>query len=215
MEGKSKRGGYRPNAGRKSKAQKAAKLVEAGILSDPPEAAKKAEEVLAVLGRPSGYKPEFATQAEKLCRLGATEREIADFFGVATVTIWRWAHAHDDFCSALRAGKEACDDRVERSLYHRAIGYSHEAVKIFMPAGAKEPVYAPYTEHVPPDVGAASLWLRNRRGEVWRDKVEVKHSGAINRAEDLSDAELEDIASGRGDRTAEAPPGADKPDRVH
>ena len=53
--------------------------------------------------------------------------------------------------------------RVERSLYERANGYSYDAVKIFMPAGAKKPVYAPYIEHVPPDVTAAIFWLKNRR----------------------------------------------------
>jgi hypothetical protein len=58
---------------------------------------------------------------------------------------------------------EVADDRVVRSLYQRSVGYSCEAVKIFMPAGAKQPVYVPYREHVPPDTAAASLWLRNRR----------------------------------------------------
>ena len=42
--------------------------------------------------------------------------------------------------------------RVERSLYERAVGYNYEAVKIFMPANAKKPVYAPYVEHISPDV---------------------------------------------------------------
>ena len=41
--------------------------------------------------------------------------------------------------------------RVKRSLYARAVGYNYEAVKIFMPANRKEPVYAPYVEHVPPE----------------------------------------------------------------
>jgi hypothetical protein len=30
-----------------------------------------------------------------------------------------------------------------------------------MPAGAKKPIYAPYVEHVPPDVTAAIFWLKN------------------------------------------------------
>ena len=30
----------------------------------------------------------------------------------------------------------------------RAVGYNYEAVKIFMPAGAKKPVIVPYIEHV-------------------------------------------------------------------
>jgi hypothetical protein len=50
-------------------------------------------------------------------------------------------------------------------------------VKIFMPAGAKQPVYAPYREHVPPDTAAASLWLRNRRKDEWRDKQSHQHAG--------------------------------------
>lgn len=172
MSDKSKRGGKRDGAGRKSKAEKAAALAADGVLTEPTK-----EEQAAPIGRPPSYKPEYAAQAEKLCLLGATDREIADFFDVSTPTIWRWAHKYDAFCNALRAGKEACDDRVERALYNRAIGYSHDAVKIFMPANAAAPVYAPYVEHVAPDVGAASLWLKNRRGDLWRDKQQHEHTG--------------------------------------
>ncbi len=128
-------------------------------------------------GRPSSYKPEFAQQAAKLCALGATDAELADFFQVTTVTIWRWQSVHEEFLNALKRGKDAADERVERSLYARATGYTHDAVKIFMPAGAKEPVYAKYQEHVPPDVTAQIFWLKNRRREEWRDKQEHEHTG--------------------------------------
>ena len=47
--------------------------------------------------------------------------------------------------------RDPCRSRVKRSLYQRAKGYSYDAVKIFMPAGADKPVYAPYVEHVSPD----------------------------------------------------------------
>lgn len=164
------RGGSRPNAGRKSKAAKAAELVASGVLTPP-------KDEPTPTGRPTDYKPEYVSQAEKLCRLGATDRELADFFEVDVRSIYRWAQAHDAFCQALKVGKEACDDRVERALYNRAVGYHHSAVKIFMPAGAEAPVYAPYTEHVAPDVGAASLWLKNRRGDLWRDKQQHEHTG--------------------------------------
>lgn len=40
---------------------------------------KKPEERLKT-GRPSKYREEFALQALKLCRLGATDKELADFF---------------------------------------------------------------------------------------------------------------------------------------
>jgi len=59
--------------------------------------------------------------------------------------------------------------RVERSLYERANGYNYEAVKIFMLAGAKQPVVVHYVERMPPDVTAGIFWLKNRDPEHWRD----------------------------------------------
>jgi hypothetical protein len=128
-------------------------------------------------GRPSSYDPDFAEQARKLCQLGATDVELADFFGVERTTIWRWSTKHGEFCNALKAGKAAADDRVEQSLYHRATGYTFDAVKIFMPAGADAPVYAPYREHAPPDTTAMIFWLKNRRPAEWRDKREQELTG--------------------------------------
>ena len=65
---------------------------------------------------------------------------------------------------------------VERSLYERANGYNYEATKIFMPAGRQKPVYAPYIEHVPPDVTACIFWLKNRDPEHWRDSQQLEHA---------------------------------------
>jgi hypothetical protein len=48
-------------------------------------------------------------------------------------------------------------------------------VKIFMLTGAKKPVYAPYREHVPPDVTAAIFWLKNRKPDQWRDAWQLEH----------------------------------------
>lgn len=127
-------------------------------------------------GRPSSYKPEYAAQAEKLCLLGATDDDLADFFGVSDRTITRWAIVYEDFCRSIKIGKAASDDRVERSLFRRATGYTYDAVKIFMPGGAQEPVYAPYREHVPPDTGAMIFWLKNRRRGEWRDKPDEQGS---------------------------------------
>jgi hypothetical protein len=65
--------------------------------------------------------------------------------------------------------------RVERSLYQRAVGYNYTAVKIFMPANRSQPVYAEYTEHVPPDVTAGIYWTKNRMPERWRDQQQIDH----------------------------------------
>lgn len=129
------------------------------------------------VGRPSDYREPYAEQAYKLCLLGSTDAEMADFFGVNELTINRWKSAHPEFCKSITRGKTEADANVAERMYQRAMGYSHDAVKIFMPAGAKKPVYAPYTEHYPPDTQAASLWLRNRQSGKWRDKTEHELTG--------------------------------------
>jgi hypothetical protein len=128
-------------------------------------------------GRPSSYKADYAKQAEKLCQLGATDKEIADFFEVDVRTIHRWKADHDEFCHSLKSGKDVADERVERSLYQRAIGYEQEEVKIFMPANAPAPVYAPFIAKIAPDTTAAIFWLKNRRPAEWRDKTAQEISG--------------------------------------
>jgi hypothetical protein len=57
----------------------------------------------------------------------------------------------------------------------RGLGYNYEATKIFMPAGSKQPVVVHYLEHVPADVGAAFIWLKNRDPDHWRDVQNVEH----------------------------------------
>lgn len=121
-------------------------------------------------GRPSDYRDEYAAQASKLAVLGATDQELADFFEVDVRTVYRWKHDHDEFCQALKVGKDIADERVERSLYQKAIGYEQDEVKIFMPANAPEPVFAPYRAKIAPDTTAAIFWLKNRRSQDWREK---------------------------------------------
>jgi hypothetical protein len=70
--------------------------------------------------------------------------------------------------------KDYADKRVERSLYQRAVGYTYDAVKMFStPNGIVE---VPYREHVPPDVAACFIWLRNWRREEWREPYVIANS---------------------------------------
>jgi len=137
-------------------------------------------------GRPTDYKPDMAVQAAKLCKLGATTADLADFFECTTRSIDRWAAKHEEFGLALKAGKAVADERVERSLFHRAVGYSYDAVKIFQYQGAV--VEAPYREHIPPDTTAAIFWLKNRKPAEWREKSEHEHKFEVTLAKD--DAKL-------------------------
>jgi transcriptional regulator with XRE-family HTH domain len=130
-------------------------------------------------GRPTLYRPELAELARKLALLGLTESEMADALNVDVGTLSEWKARHREFREAIERGGVQADAQMAERLYHRGLGYQHEAVKIFMPAGAEAPVYAPYTQRYPPDTQAASLWLRNRQPERWRDKREVDHMGSL------------------------------------
>jgi hypothetical protein len=131
------------------------------------------------MARPSKYKAEFAEQAGKLCKLGATDRELADFFGVVESTLNLWKLQYPEFSESLKQGKDEADKRVEHSLYHRALGYSHEAVKILMTKEGE--VYREdFIEHYPPDTTACIFWLKNRKPAEWRDKTDIEHSGNLS-----------------------------------
>ena len=129
-------------------------------------------------GRPSSYQEEYAGQAEKLCRLGATDDEIADFFGVSARTIYRWKNENETFCQSLKVGKAEADDRVERSLYQNATGYEfteEQAIKVKVEQYKEEVEVVEVTRHKPADTTAAIFWLKNRRKADWRDKVDLNH----------------------------------------
>lgn len=119
-------------------------------------------------GRPPTYQALFARQAERLTAQGATDADLAAFFEVNRTTIWRWREAHPEFCNALTRGKDVADAAVERSLFERATGYSHDAVKIFQHEG--KPVLVPYTERFAPDPTSMIFWLKNRQPQRWRDR---------------------------------------------
>ena len=82
------------------------------------------------------YNPAFHPKAAKaLCAKGATVAELAVAFDVAISTIWMWKINHKEFFESCRLGFDAANDRVEHSMFERAVGYTHESVNIFLPAG--------------------------------------------------------------------------------
>lgn len=122
-------------------------------------------------GRPTKYKQIFNTQAEKLCKLGSTDKELADFFEVNEDTIHEWKKVYPSFSESIRKGKILADANVADALYHRAIGYVHPDVDIKVIKN--KIVTTKLTKHYPPDTAAAIIWLKNRKKETWRDKQEI------------------------------------------
>lgn len=63
-------------------------------------------------GRPSKYKPEYAKEAAKLCALGATDAQLADFFEVSLAELAKWAFEREEFYNAITQTAE------EVAAYH-------------------------------------------------------------------------------------------------
>lgn len=126
------------------------------------------------IGRPTKFEASKCERAEKLCKLGATDKTLADAFGIAESTLNKWKLDYPEFMDALKRGKEVADAEVASKLFERATGYSHPDVHIsnFQGVITKTEI----TKHYPPDATSAIFWLKNRRPELWRDRTE--HTGA-------------------------------------
>ena len=177
-----------PTGGRKPRKRVSKKAAKKKVARKAPQkvakkkVAKKAARKVAKKtgkskgGRPSAYKAEYAEQVEKLTRLGMVDREIADFFGVSEVTINAWKKYHPEFLKSLKEGKFHADAEVADSLFKRATGYSHKDTKFATHEG-KITDHKEYTKHYAPDTVACIFWLKNRRPDLWRDKVTQELTG--------------------------------------
>lgn len=101
------------------------------------------------MARPTAYKTEYSEQVIGLCRLGATDEDLASFFGVCRATINNWKKSAPAFLDAIKEGKEQSDLNVANSLYQKALGG---------------------------DTTAMIFWLKNRRKNEWRDKIQQEVS---------------------------------------
>lgn len=116
----------------------------------------------------------------------ATLSDIADYLGVGARTVSTWMTEHEEFQQAVYARRALADDKVEKSLFDRALGYT-EPVREQRPNPVTgEPVDLTRDVHVPADVRAAQFWLQNRRPAAWRNQVHVevkgKHVDLVERA---------------------------------
>lgn len=133
------------------------------------------------MARPTKYQEAYAEQARKLCLLGYTDAELADFFEVSEATINNWKLEHSEFLESIKKGKAIADGNVTDRLYQRAMGFVAPDVDIRVIEN--KIVETPFDKYYPPDTAAAIFWLKNRQKDKWRDKqdheVTGKDGGAI------------------------------------
>ena len=180
----------------------------------------KPKDQLQKRGRKSLFRPECILIAKAAARFGAIEEEIADELGINRETFHNWKKAYPELANAIKAAKEISDAAVEKSLYQRANGYSHPAVKAFMRRDG-EIVEHHYIEYYPPDVTACCFWLKNRRPDRWRDvqNIEAQHGLYVMAERPLSEIEWIKLHASNAadleleaDKTADIARAQDKPD---
>lgn len=96
---------------------------------------------------------------EGWAREGLTIEQISKNMGIDDATLYRWKNKSNDICEALKRGKEVVDFEVENALFQNAINGN---------------------------VTAQIFWLKNRKKNQWRDKVEYEASNEeLNKVREL------------------------------
>ena len=134
-------------------------------------------------GRPTAYKPEYCELAHNYCLLGATNEELAEFFDVTP----RHHRQLDRQHSRIRDGRARGPRRCR--CPGRALPVSPAPSATATRSSARslhrgEERTISNVVHYPPDTQACIFWLRNRRRQSWREKLDTlgacrrRHGGA-------------------------------------
>lgn len=111
--------------------------------------------------------PEGLLLLEGWARDGLTDEQIAHNMGISRKTLAEWKKKYGDISDILKRGKEVVDIQVENALLKRALGYVSKEQKV-----TKDGEIIELEKEIPPDTTAQIFWLKNRKPDKWRDKVE-------------------------------------------
>lgn len=127
-------------------------------------------------GRLTEYRPEYDEQVRKLCLLGATDKEIGDFFEVTEQTINNWKKDFPSFFESIKAGKVHADLKVAQALYDSCEDRTvieTEAIKVKVGKDLEKVELVEVSKVIPADFRSQRFWLTNRKFDKWRDKHEI------------------------------------------
>lgn len=103
-----------------------------------------------------------------MARDGLTQQQIANNLGISIDTLIENKKKYSEFNNALKKGKEVIDFEVENALLKRALGYEYEEETYENGILTKK-----VKKQVAPDTTAQIFWLKNRKPNTWKDKVET------------------------------------------
>ena len=114
---------------------------------------------------------------ETFAKHGFTVDEIADALGMGRTALWRRCAANKNLRNAISNGKERMADRLEASLFRRALGMTLPDSHVSSYLG--DVTITPMTKHLPPDTLALIFALKNLRGSKWSDKQMLDVQGTV------------------------------------
>lgn len=93
--------------------------------------------------------PEGLLRIEGWARDGLTDEQMAENIGISTSTLYEWKKSHPEISEALKKSKDVADRMVENALFKNA---------------------------VEGNITAQIFWLKNRKPDQWRDKIEYQNN---------------------------------------
>lgn len=120
--------------------------------------------------------PEGLEILRGLARRGLSDEDIAKSIGISRSTLYAWKNKYDAISDALKEGKLVADLAVESALFKKATGFTVTDTKTTsfldketgeLTEGKSEVT----TKHILPDTLAIMFWLKNRRPDLWKDKI--------------------------------------------
>lgn len=105
-------------------------------------------------------------------RDGYTFQDIANRIGISITTLKAWRKMYPEIDTALKAGREIVDYKVENALLKSALGYKTKEVKVttIMRHGkVVETIRETTDKEQAPNVSAAQCWLYNRLPKKWKN----------------------------------------------
>ena len=118
--------------------------------------------------------PENLTLIQGWRRDGLSDEQVAKNMGIRRSTLHAWIRTHKAISDAYKAGSEVSTYEIENAMYKAATGHfvtETEQTETQAPDGTVMVVKKARKRYIPPSVGAQIFILKNRRSDIWKDKV--------------------------------------------
>jgi hypothetical protein len=112
-------------------------------------------------------------------RQGMTELQIAEKLDISHESFYLYKRKYTEFSDSLKTGKAELIEKLEETLYTRAMGKEYEETKTYIEKDekGKEKKKIEKTKKMLHSDACLIFALKNLDKSKWRDKQDIEHSG--------------------------------------